>query len=76
MAEHQKVQKKMQNIHSIQDKRRNVQKLNAAAEEEMRKIREETDRNEERFRQLPDKVDKNKLVDAEKEEKWKKEEEK
>ena len=36
-----------------------MQKKSAAAQEEMRKIREEIDRNEERFRQLSDKVDKN-----------------
>ena len=42
-----------------------MQKESAAAQEEMRKIREEIDRNEERFRQLSDKVDKNKMVDAE-----------
>ena len=42
-----------------------MQKTNPAAQEEMRKIREEIDRNEERFRQLSDKGDKNKMVDAE-----------
>ena len=42
-----------------------MQKESAAAQEEMRKIREEIDRNEERFRQLSYKVDKNKMVDAE-----------
>ena len=52
-------------MQSIQDKRRNMQKENAAAQGEMRKIREENDRNEERSRQLSDKVDKNKMVDAE-----------
>ena len=36
-----------------------------AAQQEMRKIREDIDRNEERFRQLSDKVDKNKMADAE-----------
>ena len=64
-SEHQKVQKRSHKIQSIQDKRRNMQKENAAAQGEMRKIREKNDRNEERFRQLSDKVDKNKMVDAE-----------
>ena len=64
--EHQKVQKRSQKIQSIQDKRRHMQKECAAAQAEMRKIREEiVDRNEERFRQLSDKADKNKMVDAE-----------
>ena len=44
-------------MQSIQDKRRNMQKENAAAQGEMRKIREENDRSEERFRQLSDKVE-------------------
>ena len=42
-----------------------MQDESAAAQEEMRKIREEIDRNEERFRQLSDTVDKNKMADAE-----------
>ena len=42
-----------------------MQKESAAAQEEMRRIRKEIDRNEERFRQLSDKVDENKMVDAE-----------
>ena len=42
-----------------------MQKENAAAQGEMRKITEENDCNEERFRQLSDKVYKNKMVDAE-----------
>ena len=42
-----------------------MQKESAAAEEEMRRIREEIDRNEERFRQFSDKVDKNTKADAE-----------
>ena len=46
MPEHQKVQRKSQKIQSLQDKRRNLQKENAVAKEEMRKIREENDRNE------------------------------
>ena len=46
-------------------KKRNLQKESAAAQQEMRKIREDIDRNEERFRQLSDKVDKNKMADAE-----------
>ena len=37
-----------------------MQKESTAAQEEMRKIREEIDRNEKRFRQLSDRVDKNK----------------
>ena len=56
VPDHQKVQKRSQKTQSIQDKRRNMQKENAAAQGEMRKIREENDRNEERFRQLSDKV--------------------
>ena len=63
--EHQKAQKKSQNIQSIQDNRRNMQKENAAAQEEMRRISEKIDRNEECFRQLSNKVDKNKMADAE-----------
>ena len=51
---------------SIQDKRRNMQKEIAAAQEEMRRIRrEEIDRKEERFRLLSDKVGKNRMADAE-----------
>ena len=42
-----------------------MHKENAAAKEEMRKIREENGRNEERVRQLSNKVDKNKMADAE-----------
>ena len=53
------------NEQSIQDKRRNMQKESVAAQEEMRKIREEIGRNEERCRQLSDKVNKSKMVDAE-----------
>ena len=64
MPEHQKVWKRSQKIQGIQDKRRNMQKESAAAQQEMRKIREEIDRNEERFRQQSHKVDKNKMVDA------------
>ena len=66
MPEHQKVRKKSQKIQSIRDKRRNLQKANAAAQEE-RYVRSErnNDRSEERFRQLSDKVDKNKMADAE-----------
>ena len=59
MPENQRVQKRLQNTQSIQDKRRNMQKESAAAQEEMRKIREEIVRN------LSDKVDKNKMADAE-----------
>ena len=47
MSEHQEAQKKSQNIQIIQDKRRNMQKENVAAQVEMRKIRDEIDRNEE-----------------------------
>ena len=64
MPEHQKVQKISQKIQNIQDKRRNSQKDSTAAEEEMRKIREEIDCKE-RFRHLSDKVDKYRMVDAE-----------
>ena len=42
-----------------------MQKESPAAQEEMRRIREEVDRNDERFRQLSDKVDDNKMADAE-----------
>ena len=42
-----------------------MQKVSAAAQEEVRKIREEIDREEERFRQLSDKVDEYRMVDAE-----------
>ena len=41
-----------------------MQKESAAAQQVMRKIREEIDRNEERFRQLSNKVEKNKRADA------------
>ena len=40
MPEHEKVQKRTQQIQSLQDKRRNVQKEGMAAKEEMWKIRE------------------------------------
>ena len=43
--------------------KRNMQKESTAAQEEMRKIRKEIDRNEEWFRQLLDKVVKNKTAD-------------
>ena len=42
-----------------------MQKESAAAQEEMRRVREEINRNEERFRQLSDKVEKNTMTDAE-----------
>ena len=42
-----------------------MQKESAAAQKEMRKIKEDIDRNEKRFRQLSDRVDKYKMVDAE-----------
>ena len=41
MPAHQKVQKISQQIQSIQDKRRHLQKDSTAAEEEMRKLQEE-----------------------------------
>ena len=65
MPEHQKVQKRSQKIQGIKDKRRNMKKENAAAQEEMQNIREGNDRNDERFRQLSNEVDKNKMADAE-----------
>ena len=46
-------------------KKKNTQRETAAAEDEMRKIREEIVRNEERFRLLSDKVDKNRMAEAE-----------
>ena len=42
-----------------------MHKESAAAQEKMRKIREEIDRNEERFRQMSDKMEKINMVDAE-----------
>ena len=48
MSEHQKVQKISQKMQSNQDKIRKKRKESTAAHEEMRKIREEIDRNEER----------------------------
>ena len=65
MPEHQRAHKRSQNIQSIQDKRRNLQKECNAAEEEMQRITEEIARNEARFLQLSNKVEKNKRVDAE-----------
>ena len=41
LPEHQKVQKRSPKIPSIQDKRRNLQKENAVAQEEMRKLKED-----------------------------------
>ena len=65
MPEHQKVQKRSQNIQSIQDKRKNLQKESAAAQDEMQKIAEGNARNEQRFLFLPVKLDKNKMADGE-----------
>ena len=65
MPEYQKALKTSQKMQIIQDKRRNMQKERVAAQEEMRKIRDEIDRNEERFPQLSDKLDKIKMVYAE-----------
>ena len=65
MPEHQKVQKKSQTIHSIQDKRKILQKDSIAAEEEMRKLQEEIRKKEERIFFLSDKIAKNKMPDAE-----------
>ena len=48
MTEHQKFQKRSQKIQSIQDKRKHLQKENAAAEGEMRKQRDEVKQKEER----------------------------
>ena len=53
MPEHQKAQKRTQQIQSLQDKRRNLQKESLAAWKE------------ERFRLLSDKVGKNRMADAE-----------
>ena len=66
MPEHQKVQNRSQRIQSIQIKKEicKKKKESAAAQQEMRHLREEIDRNEERFRQLSDKVEKNKMLDA------------
>ena len=63
MPEHQKVQTRSQNIQSIQDKRRTLQKVSTGAEEEMRKLQEE--QKEERVVFLSNKVDKIKMADAE-----------
>ena len=41
MPEHQKAQKRSQNIQTLQDKRRSLQNDSIAAEEEMRKLQEE-----------------------------------
>ena len=63
MPEHQKVRTRSQNIQSIQDKRRTLQKDSTGAEEEMRKLQEE--QKEERVVFLSNKVDKNKMAAAE-----------
>ena len=54
-----------QKIHSIQDKRRNLQKKSTAAEEEMWKLQEELKQKEERILFLSVKVNENKMADAE-----------
>ena len=64
MLEHQKFQKRSQNIQSIQDKRKHMQKENAASEEEVLKQRDEVKQKEERILFLSDKVEKNKMADA------------
>ena len=63
MPEHQKVRTRSQNIQSIQDKRRTLQKDRTGAEEEMRKLQEE--QKEERVVFLSNKVDKDKMAAAE-----------
>ena len=65
MPEHQRVQKKSQKIQSIQDEKRNVQKENVAAEEEIRKLREDVKQKEERIFLFSDKIERNKMADAE-----------
>ena len=65
MPEHRKVQKRSQKTQSIQDKRRNMQKENVAAKEEMRKQPDYVKQKEERIFFLSDKVAKNKMADAE-----------
>ena len=65
MPEHQRAQKGSHKKQSIEDKRRNLQKESTAAQEEMRKISEDTVRNEECFRQVSGKVDENNMADAE-----------
>ena len=47
MPEHQKVPRRLSKIESIEDKRRNLQKENVAAEEEMRKLRDDVKQKEE-----------------------------
>ena len=64
MPENQKVQKR-QKIQSLQDRRRNLQKDSIAAEEEMRKLQEDTRQKEERHLFLSNKIDKNEMQDAE-----------
>ena len=65
LPEHQRAQKTSKKIQSIQDKKKHMQRETAAAEDEIRKIREEILRNEERFRLVSDEVDKNRMADAE-----------
>ena len=52
MLEHQKFQKWSQKIQSIQDKRKHMQKENVAAEEDVRKLRDEVKQKEERYPSL------------------------
>ena len=56
--------KRSQKIQCIQDKSKHMQKENAAAEEEVRKLRDEVKQKEERILFLSDKVEKNKMADA------------
>ena len=64
LLEHQRVQKRSEKIQSIQDKKKNIQRETAPAEDEMQKVREEIVRNEERFRLLSDEVDENRMAEA------------
>ena len=60
----QKFQKRSQKIQRIQDKRKHTQKENAAADEEVQKLRDEVKQREERNLFLSDKVENNKMADA------------
>ena len=64
MLEHQKFQKRLKKIQSIQDKRKHMQKENAAADEEVRKLRDKVKQKEERILFLSDEVEKNRMADA------------
>ena len=48
LPERQRVQKRSRKMQSIQDKKRNLQKENVAAREEMRKLKEDVKQKEER----------------------------